>query len=161
MTGENPILIGYGKPRIDVVGGSSYILPWLNEEGLNEFNIPDYNTETLWKNKRIVRFSNGIRKRFVLDYKRFIPGDDCLNIQSFLEQEMEGAQLRLYPRAMNLNYNFDVFCSNAEIVLRIMRGASRAKGMKFLVLEFTTNETVRKFGWNGITNINDLQENFI
>lgn len=163
----NEVILGYGRPRLVVVGvpqsgyGShSYLLPPLNQEGLDEANIPEKITHTLAYERRVIQKIIGVRKRFTLHYEGYIPGQDCLNIQAALDFEIAGRQLRFYPRDMNMSYKFEVFCSNAELVLKTMRGKFPV-GMKGLTLEFTTNKVYPKYGWTSIENLNNLQENVI
>lgn len=154
------IVDGYGRPMVRVPGlFKYYVLPQPGEAGLTDFTIPETSSEhTLHKDYEVVRLGIKFRKRIVISYEKWITAEYCFMIQEFLEAEAAGYPLTLFPRRMNLAKSIPVYCSNSEIVLKIMKGGHRAIGMKGLVLEFTSIKALTKIGWSSITNLNKILE---
>jgi len=159
--GQIPIINGWGGIRIHAISNITipYILPTPNQDGLEEFILKESEVTTLEKNNRIVERIDGYRKRFRIHYENLLAGSECLKVASFLENEMDGFKLRLYPRNMNLSYSYEVFSSNTEMMIKILKRGATLGGMQGLTLEFTTIEVFKKIGWMDISNLNTILEN--
>lgn len=156
------IINGYGEVRIHVENDivEPFILPIPNEKGLEEINIKESDITILEYRNTVKERIDGYRKRFTIHYDDLLQGEDCFKIASILEKEMEGHPIRIYPRNMNLMYNFLVYSSNTEPMIKILKRGTVLGGMQGLILEFTTIEVSKHFGWMDITNLNTVEEGY-
>ena len=143
-------ITGYGKSLVKVYDSTylrTYELPLCNPGGLNEENIFVQNINELESGTLSQRFF-GIRKKFTLDYSNYIVADDILElIQPLIDDYISGLRLIFYPKANNLNYNYEVLITNPSILIAMIRNKSTTAGMQGIVIEFTTKYYVQTPGW--------------
>ena len=97
----------------------------------------------IYKVRKIVKIRiPGRRLTFTLNYSQHFQKDLAFKIQSILLYEENGYKIILIPRSDVQGRQFEVQCTDDEIITKINRGGARANSNNGLVVAWETTKLV-------------------